>query len=103
MTDGTLLTDLISIFNTACLLLALIVGSYTTYMLIFDTAADGKTFGNQSDTKYTIVRILLGVVAFVPIQGGLTVAQFALIWLSVQGISLGRRGMAYRCRWRVTG
>ncbi|SFU94513.1 conjugal transfer/type IV secretion protein DotA/TraY, partial [Aliiroseovarius crassostreae] len=57
LTDGTLLTNLISIFNTACLLAALVVGSYTTYVLVFDTAADGKTFGNQSDTKYTIVRI----------------------------------------------
>lgn len=89
LTDGTLLTDLISIFNTACLLLALIVGSYTTYVLVFDTAADGKTFGNQSDTKYTVVRILVGAISFVPIQGGLTVAQLALIWLSVQGSALG--------------
>lgn len=89
LTDGTLLTNLITVFNTACLLLALIVGSYTTYVLVFDTAADGKTFGNQSDTKYTIVRILLGAIAFVPIQGGLTVAQLTLMWLSVQGSALG--------------
>lgn len=89
LTDGTLLTSLISIFNTACLLLAMIIGSYTTYVLVFDTAADGTTFGNQSDTKYTIVRILTGAIAFVPIQGGLTIAQLALIWLSVQGSALG--------------
>ncbi|UTS82775.1 DotA/TraY family protein [Phaeobacter piscinae] len=89
LTDGTLLTNLISIFNTACLLAALVVGSYTTYVLVFDTAADGKTFGNQSDTKYTIVRILVGAIAFVPIQGGLTVAQLVLVWLTVQGSALG--------------
>lgn len=87
--DGTLLTDLIALFNTACLLAALVVGSYTTYTLIFDTAADGRTFGNQSDTKYTIIRVMIGAICFVPIQGGLTIAQLVLVWLTVQGSALG--------------
>lgn len=87
--DGTLLTDLIELFNRACLLVALIVGSYTTYVMVFDTAADGRTFGNTSDTKYTIMRVLIGAIAFVPIQGGLTFAQLILVWLTVQGSALG--------------
>lgn len=89
LTDGTLLTSLIALFNTACLLAALVVGSYTTYVLVFDTAADGRTFGNTSDTKYTVVRILIGAIAFVPLQGGLTLAQLVLVWLTVQGSALG--------------
>lgn len=87
--DGTLLTSLIALFNRACLLVALIVSSYTVYVMVFDTAADGQTFGNSSDTKYTIVRVMLGAVAFVPISGGLTFGQLILIWLAVQGSALG--------------
>jgi conjugal transfer/type IV secretion protein DotA/TraY len=95
LNDGTLLTSLIALFNKACLLVALLVGTYTTYVLVFDTAADGQAFGNSADTKYTIVRILLGAIAFVPLTGGLTVAQLTLAWLMVQGSALGDVG------WRL--
>lgn len=90
--DGTLLTSLIALFNKACLLVALIVGSYTTYVMVFDTAADGQTFGNSADTKYTIIRVLVGAIAFVPLSGGMTFAQLILVWLTVQGSALGDVG-----------
>lgn len=90
--NGTWLTDLIAIYNQAILLIALVIGSYTTYVMIFDTAADGTVFGSSSDTKYTILRALLGAIAFIPVSGGYTLAQLIVVWLFAQGSALGDVG-----------
>lgn len=89
VTGGTWLVDLIAIFNQAMLLIALVIGSYTAYTMLFDTTADGRVFGNTADTKYTILRTLIGAIAFVPVSGGFTFGQIILIWLTVQGSALG--------------
>lgn len=76
------------VFNTFCLLAMLVVLSFTIYTMVFDTAADGKTFGQSADTKYTVLRSVLGVVGFVPIVGGFSLAQVAFLWLMLQGSAL---------------
>ncbi|MDA7966217.1 DotA/TraY family protein [Ruegeria sp.] len=82
------LETVFTIFNAFCLLTMLIVLTYTVYAMIFDTAADGKTFGQSSDTKYTILRIVAGVIGFVPMVGGFSLAQVAFLWLVLQGSAL---------------
>lgn len=79
------LETIFTVFNAFCLLAMLVVLTYTIYSMIFDTAADGKTFGQSADTKYTILRTVFGVVGFVPIVGGFSLAQVALLWLVLQG------------------
>lgn len=79
------LETIFTVFNAFCLLAMLVVLSYTIYAMIFDTAADGKTFGQSADTKYTILRTVFGVVGFVPIVGGFSLAQVAFLWLVLQG------------------
>lgn len=79
------LESVFTVFNTFCLLAMLVVLSYTIYTMIFDTAADGKTFGNASDTKYTILRTVGGIIGFVPVAGGYSAAQVAFFWVLLQG------------------
>lgn len=76
---------ILTVFNAFCLLAMLVILSYTIYTMIFDTAADGKTFGQSTDTKYTILRTVFGVVGFVPIVGGYSLAQVAFLWIVLQG------------------
>lgn len=83
------LETIFTVFNTFCLLAMLIVLSYTIYTMIFDTAADGTTFGNSADTKYTILRTLVGIIGFVPISGGYSAAQVVFFWILLQGSALG--------------
>lgn len=79
------LETIFTTFNAFCLLAMLVVLSYTIYAMVFDTAADGKTFGQSADTKYTILRVLGGIIGFVPIVGGFSLAQVAFLWLVLQG------------------
>lgn len=72
-------------FNTFCLLAMLVVLSYTIYAMVFDTAADGKTFAQSADTKYTILRTVFGVVGFIPLVGGFSLIQVAVLWFVLQG------------------
>lgn len=83
------LSEMFTIFNMVGFLGVLIVSSYTVYTVIFDTAADGKTFGQNADTKYTLMRILGGAIAFIPVTGGYSVAQVALLYLMIQASALG--------------
>ena len=82
------LETIFTVFNSFCLLAMLVVLSYTIYAMIFDTAADGKTFGQSADTIYTILRTVFGVVGFVPIVGGFSLIQVAFLWLVLQGSAL---------------
>lgn len=89
-TPGTnWLSEMFTIFNMVGFLGILVVSSYTIYSVVFDTASDGKTFGQQADTKYTLMRVLLGAIAFVPVTGGYSVAQVVLLWLMIQASALG--------------
>lgn len=74
-----------TVFNAFCLLAMLVVLTFTIYSMIFDTAADGKTFGQSADTKYTVLRTVLGVAGFVPIVGGFSLIQVGVLWLVLQG------------------
>lgn len=82
---GNWLETIFTVFNAFCLLAMLVVLTFTIYSMIFDTAADGKTFGQSADTKYTVLRTIFGVVGFVPIVGGFSLIQVAVLWLVSQG------------------
>ena len=86
---GNWLSTIFGLFNTAGLLAVLIVTSYTIYTVIMDTASDGKVFGQRTDTKYTIMRTMAGLIAFVPVSGGYSLAQVAMLFLVLQGSALG--------------
>lgn len=83
------LETIFTYFNTFCLLGMLVVLTYTIYVMIFDTAADGKTFGQNTDTKYTILRAVAGFIGFVPVAGGFSIAQVVFLWVLIQGSAFG--------------
>lgn len=82
------LETVFTIFNAVGLLAMLIIVSYTIYAMVFDTAADGKVFGQNADTKYTILRTVFGVIGFVPVVGGFSLIQVAFLWIVLQGSAL---------------
>lgn len=83
-----LLSDIFAMFNMVGFLGVLVVSSYTIYTVIFDTAADGKTFGQNVNTRHTLMRTLAGAVAFIPVTGGYSIAQVTLLWLMIQASAL---------------
>lgn len=85
-TAGTnLLSEMFFFFNMAMILMALVVLSYTLYRVVFDTAADGLTFGQQTDTRFTLLKVLGGAMALIPVSNGFSVIQVVMIWLMIQG------------------
>jgi len=83
--DLTMLSTIVGLVNQFCGLIAVLVVAFTTYTVIFDTAADGTTFGKSADTKYTILRVSAGIVAFIPVAGGFSLAQLGALYLMIGG------------------
>jgi len=86
---GNWLSTIFGTFNTAGLLAVLVVTSYTVYTVISDTASDGQTFGQQTNTKYTVLRAMAGFISFIPVTGGYSLLQVSILWLVIQGSALG--------------
>src|SRR5690606_11844944 len=51
--------------------------------------SDGTVFGQRTDTKYTIMRTMAGLIAFVPVSGGYSLAQVVMLFTVLQGSALG--------------
>lgn len=88
----TWLSAMVQLFNFAGLFGIMVVSLYTVLTVFFDTAKDGQPFGNQADARYTMIRVVSGAMAFIPIKGGFSIAQLVLIWLAIQGSALGDTG-----------
>lgn len=86
---GTFLSPLIGMMNLLALSLAVLVGAYTFFSLVVDTAADGQVLGRSTDTKNTVLRAGAAALLFLPISGGLSVIQ-----LLAFGVAIGGSGMA---------
>lgn len=85
---GSWLNTAVTFFNLGCLLIVVLITLYTILTVVFDTAKDGQTFGQSTDTRYTMLRILAGAVFFIPVSAGFSIAQVVLLWLVVQGSAL---------------
>lgn len=90
------LSAIFEIFNLAMLSVGGIILLYTALVTVFDTAADGKTMGNQTSARYTFLRVLGGGIAFVPISGGYSLVQIVILWLMIQASALAD------VTWRMT-
>jgi len=86
--SGSWLNTTVQFFNLGCLLVVVVLTVYTILQLVLDTAKDGTTFGQQTDTRYTMFRVIAGGIFFIPVSGGFSVAQVVLLWLVVQGSAL---------------
>lgn len=93
----------VALFNTAGLFLVIGVGLYTLLTVALDTANDGKTFGQRTDTRYTIMRSVMGAIFFIPVAKGFTIAQIALLWLIVQGSALGDKAWSLIAERSIEG
>lgn len=78
---------IIGIFNGAVMTLG---GIYLAYTFIFGTAQgahDGQFLGKRWSSLWIPIRMVTGVVLAAPsLAGGLCIAQWLILWLSLQGI-----------------
>lgn len=102
-TGDSWLVSAISLFNSAGLLIVVVVSLYTILTVIFDTASDGKAFGQGTDTRYTIMRSLAGAICFIPVSKGFTIAQIGLLWLVVQGSALADKTWSMIAESSISG
>jgi conjugal transfer/type IV secretion protein DotA/TraY len=79
--------NVIGIFNGAILILG---GIYLLYIYIAGTAQgahDGQFLGQRWSTLWVPIRMLIGsVLAFPSLTGGFCLAQWLVIWLTLQGV-----------------
>lgn len=85
---GSWLNTALTFFNLGCLLIVVLITLYTILTVVFDTAKDGQAFGQSTDTRYTMLRVLAGAIFFIPVSAGFSIAQVLLLWLVVQGSAL---------------
>ena len=102
-TGSNWLVTSIALFNAAGLMIVVLISLYTILTVVFDTASDGKTFGQGTDTRYTILRGLAGAIFFIPVAKGFTIAQIGLLWLIIQGSALADTTWAYIAENNIQG
>lgn len=74
-------------FNSAVLILAGVYVAYTYIIGIAQGAHDGQFLGKRWSSMWIPIRMLVGaVLAFPSLKGGLCIAQWLVLWLSIQGI-----------------
>ncbi|GEM_PF-4513730 len=88
-TDDRPLTVALGYFNIACLIVATILACYLLYSLVADTANDGEPFGRQTDTKWTLLRVMAGAIFALPIKSGLSLIQLLVVQVAVWGSGAG--------------
>lgn len=102
-TSDSWLVTAIALFNSAGLLMVTVVSLYTILTVAFDTARDGKAFGQGTDTRYTILRSVMGAIFFIPLSKGFTIAQIALLWLVIQGSALADKAWTLIAEKNISG
>ena len=88
-TDGSgknPLGEVIGQFNAILLVFAGILLAYTLVAGTMQTAHDGEILGKKWSSMWLPLRISIGISALVPLSSGYCVAQYAVMWLVLQGV-----------------
>lgn len=86
MLSGSLLTEILSYFNTALLGIALIIFGYLTFVGTIHTARDGRFLG-KLDSHWTPLRVIFGPTAMFPVKG-FCLAQYLVMYFILVGVNL---------------
>ncbi|MFG1431727.1 DotA/TraY family protein, partial [Xanthobacter sp. V2C-4] len=85
--DPGLVAAVAGTLNVAALIVAGLVVTYTTYLIIADTARTGHA-GGEEGLSYPAARVGLGAILLLPVSGGFSLAQILVIQLAVWGSGL---------------
>ena len=89
LSEGSLISQGVGILNIVVLVVAVVVGTYSMFSLMADTASDGQMLGRSTDTKWTLLRAAAAAIGLIPIQGGFSTVQLLCVYLMVGGSGLG--------------
>lgn len=90
-TDGsgqTIIGEMMGVFNTAVLLLAMIFVLYTTIKGTVDSAHDGVLLGEKLSAIWVPIRTVAGSAMLLPLGSGYSLIQIAVFWLTLQGVGV---------------
>ncbi len=76
------------IFNGGMLIVGGIIAAYTLVVGTMQTAHDGEMLGKQWSSLWVPIRTVLGIGMVVPLGNGYCVAQYLVMWLTVQSVGL---------------
>lgn len=85
------LGQMMSVFNTGVLFLAMIFVGYTTVMGTINSAHDGEVLGRKMSEIWVPIRTVGGTALLLPLGSGYCLIQIAVLWVALQGVGLADR------------
>lgn len=82
------LAAMFGIFNGGMLIVAGIIAAYTLVVGTMQTAHDGEMLGKQWSSLWVPIRMVMGIGLVVPLGSGYCVAQYIVMWLTIQSVGL---------------
>lgn len=90
-TTSDMLGQMMSVFNTGVLFLAMIFVGYTTVTGTINSAHDGELLGKKMSEIWVPVRTVGGTALLLPLASGYCLIQVGVLWLALQGVGLADR------------
>lgn len=90
-TTSDVLGQMMSVFNTGVLFLAMIFVGYTTVTGTINSAHDGELLGKKMSEIWVPVRTVGGTALLLPLASGYCLIQVGVLWLALQGVGLADR------------
>lgn len=85
------LGQMMSIFNTGVLFLAMIFVGYTTVTGTINSAHDGEILGRKMSEIWVPIRTVGGTALLLPLGSGYCLIQIGVLWIALQGVGLADR------------
>lgn len=87
--SGDILGTIFMYINMGLLTLGAIYLSYKALAAVTQTAHDGNFMGKSFHSVWVPIRITTGIFSLIPIAGGWSLLQVAMLWFGIMGAGLG--------------
>jgi len=84
--NTTVLSAMFKVFNTAMLVMGVLMVIYISIIGVMATAHEGEFLGKKWHKLWTPIRMVLGIATLVPTASGYSVIQLIVMWVIVQGV-----------------
>lgn len=82
----SVLGEMFRVFNTAVLIVGILIVLYVTIVGVLQTAQEGTFMGRKWGNLWTPLRIVIGIAMLVPTASGFSMLQVTMMWVIVKGI-----------------
>lgn len=84
--------SIFSFYSYGLLVVAVIIVSYLTLLVVVETAQTGTPFGQRFNHVWTPLRIVAGLGLLIPLSSGLNTAQYLTLYTAKMGSGLASNG-----------